>query len=120
MTTFKTPSKAPAFDRREFRQTYTEMNPETQLKLDMLQAEATPAFPVLGDMVVASLIESVTINRIKAMGTDPLRLSVPFQAMVERTARAAGLENLPMPQSAWGRVTLWLRVLKAGSKLLED
>ena len=120
MTTFKPPSKAPAFDRREFRQTYTELNPETQLTLGMLRAEATPAFPVLGDMVVAALIECVTINRIKAMGADPLRLSVPFQSMVERTARAAGLEDLPMPQSAWGRVMLWHQVLMAGGTLLRD
>ena len=119
MTTVKHPSKAPAFDRREFRQTYTELNPETQLTLGMLRAEATPAFPVLGDMVVAALIECVTINRIKAMGADPLRLSVPFQSMVERTARAMGLENVPLPQGVWARLMLWHRVLVAGNKLAE-
>ena len=31
MTTFKTPTKPPAFDRRDFCQTYTELHPETQL-----------------------------------------------------------------------------------------
>ena len=39
MTTFKTPTKPPAFDRRDFRQTYTELHPETQLTLEMLTAE---------------------------------------------------------------------------------
>jgi indole-3-glycerol phosphate synthase len=64
------------------------LHPETQLTLEMLTAEATPSFPVLGDIVVSSLVEAVTIERIQAMGADPLRLSVPFQSMAERTARA--------------------------------
>lgn len=119
MTTFKTPTKAPAFDRRDFRQTYTELHPETQLTLEMLTAEATPSFPVLGDIVVSSLVEAVTIERIQAMGADPLRLSVPFQSMAERTARAMGLENVPLPQGVWARLMLWHRVLVAGNKLAE-
>ena len=119
MTTFKTPTKPPAFDRRDFRQTYTELHPETQLTLEMLTAETTPAFPMLDDIVVSSLVEAATIERIKAMGADPLRLSVPFQSMVERTARAMGLENVPLPQGVWARLMLWHRVLVAGNKLAE-
>ena len=74
---------------------------------------------MLGDIVVSSLVEAATIERIKAMGADPLRLSVPFQSMVERTARAMGLENVPLPQGVWARLMLWHRVLVAGNKLAE-
>lgn len=118
MTTFKTPSTStPAFDRRDFRLHYTELNKAPQLTLDMLQASASPNFPILGDLYVASLLEKTTIERITAMGADPLRLNVPFQAMVERTARAAGLENLPMPKGLLARVKLWRRVILACADL---
>lgn len=86
----------------------------------MLQAEATPAFPVLGDMVVASLIESVTINRIKAMGTDPLRRRCPSRRWPSAPPAPQGWKTCPCPRAHGGGWTLWLRVLKAGSKLLED
>ena len=37
----------------------------------------------------------------------------------ERTARAMGLENVPLPQGVWARLMLWHRVLVAGNKLAE-